>query len=86
MGNPLVRFCEGPRRTEGMAENLGHRMEICGNSGRTIWPKAAVGLGLLDNGITCLFQNNLSYAEKKTHIYPIYGTYASELHELVFLR
>jgi hypothetical protein len=49
MGNPLVRFCEGPRRTEGMAENLGHRMEICGNSGRTIRPKAAVGLGLLDN-------------------------------------
>jgi hypothetical protein len=32
-----------------MAENLGHRTEICGNSGRTIWPKAAVGLGLLDN-------------------------------------
>ena len=51
MGNPLVRFCEGPRRTEGMAENLGHRMEICGNSGRTIWPKAAVGLGLLDNNM-----------------------------------
>jgi hypothetical protein len=31
-----------------MAENLGHRMEICGNSGRTIRPKAAVSLGLLD--------------------------------------
>jgi hypothetical protein len=45
----FIRFCEGSWRTEGMAGNLGQRMEMYGNGERIIRPEAPLDNGLFDN-------------------------------------